>query len=175
MKLVGWISLVVLTAIPTGAQSPRVLNELTEELKKLEFFVGDWDAEGSVFDAAGEKSSWTGNARGRWALRGRHLRLDATVTTKAGTTESSAMFTWDAHRERYHAIVFSSTDPMPRFVAGPFDGKKLALAGPRAEAGGKLVMEFEKLSDDSYTFSMHMDQEEKNTTLADGKYVRKDR
>lgn len=175
MKLIGWISLVVVSAVPTCAQTPHSLNERTEELKRLEFFVGDWDAEGSEFDSSGEKNAWSGSARGRWALRGRHLRLDATVTTRAGTTESSAMFTWDANRERYHAIVFSSTNPMPRFVAGPFDGKKLVLTGPRSEAGGRLVMEFEKLSDDAYTFNMHMNQDDKNAPLADGQYTRKSR
>jgi len=173
VKTVGILALMVAFAAPMVAQTPRPLNELTEELKKLEFLMGDWSAEGSVYPAEGEKETWSGTARGRWVLRGRHLRLDTTVTTKAGTTESSAMLTWDPHRERYHALLFSSTEPTPRFVAGTFDGKKLSLQGPRGDAETKLSMVFEKSSDDEYTLNVDMVREESTVHMADGKYMRK--
>lgn len=165
--------MMTLLALPSVAQTPRPLNELTEELKKLEFLVGDWSAEGIVYSPEGEKETWTGTTRGRWTLRGRHLKLDSTVTTKAGTTESSAMFTWDKGRDRYHAILFSSTEGTPRFVAGVLEDTKLTLHNPRGDTEPRLTMVFEKTAEDKYTLTVEMVGEESTQRMADGKYVRR--
>lgn len=174
MKSISLLAMIAAVALPSMAQTPRPLNELTEELKQIEFLIGDWTAEGARFVPDAEKESWTGTTRGRWALRGRHLRLDSTVTTKAGTTESSAMLSWDQSRERYHAILFSSTEATPRFVVGTLEGNKLSLHGSRSgESESRLTMTFEKASDEQFTLNVEMVSEESTTRIAEGKYVKR--
>lgn len=174
MQKLLWIP-VLAAAWAAGAQEgPPALNERPPEMLKLERLVGEWGGDGHWNSPSGEARTWKGESTGAWALRGRYLELRTTVTSPNGTSENSAMISWDRARQHYHAVLFFSNDSTPRMVAGDLEGNKLVLSGPAADEGSQLILTFTMESDTKYTLLVQIAREEGDPIkVAEGGYVKK--
>ncbi|MCB8932301.1 MAG: DUF1579 domain-containing protein [Fimbriimonadaceae bacterium] len=173
MSKLLWIPLLA-AALLAGAQDPPALNERPAEMLKLDKLVGSWSGDGHWFAPGGEDRSWKGESKGAWSLRGRYLELKTTVTSANGTSENSAMISWDRARQRYHAVLFFSNDSTPRMVAGEMEGNKLVLSGPAADEGSHLILTFTMESETKYTLLVQLAREEGDPIrVAEGSYTKK--
>lgn len=176
MLMCLWVPLFVVVGIASPMQEPASLNERSAEMVKLERLVGEWKGDGHWYAPSGDERSWTGATQGAWALRGRYLELKTTVTSSNGTTENSAMISWDRTRQHYRAVLFFSNDSTPRVVSGALEGDKLVLSGPAADEGSNLILTFTMESETKYSLLVQVAREEGDPVrVAQGSYTKREK
>jgi len=94
------LPLFVVAAIAATALSPAVRAQAkpAEELKRFDFMVGTWKAEGHTH-VMGQKVPWTADQSVRWVLDGHALQDDTIIELPEGRIAMRSMITWDSEAE----------------------------------------------------------------------------
>lgn len=91
-------------AVPAGAQLPPV----PEEMGRLDFLVGDWEGEGWMEVAPGQRAGFTGTERVEHRMGGRVVVVEGAFTVRMGPErgevpvhQALGVFSWDPEADGF--------------------------------------------------------------------------
>lgn len=146
----------------------------TEELKKLDFLVGDYSGTEKISfgpQTANSKS----NSKGEMMLGGRYLHTVVDYTIEgAPTMHGMHMLTYDPVKKSYECWWFDSETSAPMHLSGNFIGDKLVVTSDPTDMPGmgKVVIRTSwwKNGDKGVRFLLEMQQGDTWATMMDGDY-----
>jgi len=114
------------------AQAPEIP---TKELAKLEFMLGKWEGEDTIYSGAqGVKSK--GSAETTKTAGGRYIHAVQTYELTGMKIEGLHLLTFDPSKKKYRTWYVDSTSSEAIVFTGDFEGSKLVLVSDPVSIGG---------------------------------------
>jgi hypothetical protein len=108
----------------------------TEELKKVDFLVGEWGGKDKMF-FGGQESESTSKTKGEMVLGGRYIRGVVTyMMAGSPPMEGMHLLTYDPEKKAYVAWWFDSAAPNVMEMSGNFEGDKLVMVSKPVSVPG---------------------------------------
>lgn len=147
----------------------------TDELKKVQFLVGDYSGKEKVTMMSPTPVDSTSKSHGEMKLGGRYLQTHVEYNiTGAPTMTGMHMLTYNAAKKMYEAWWFDSEVTGAMHMTGNFEGDKLVLTSdPTPMPGmGDAIMRVSwwKNGEKGVRFNLDMKQGDKFVTVMDGDY-----
>ncbi len=133
MKKITLLLLLLILPAPLAAQNPQ--SSQLQEMKKLEFLIGEWKGEGWTEFVPGQRRTSPATEKAQWKLGGTIMLIEGLGKTKEEVVVHSALaiISYDAKAKLYRIKSYladgRSTDAEAEFVAEGFQWRFQAPQG----------------------------------------------